>query len=75
MLLRLPSAAEHALAVEKEHRWLPELVDQLPIPIPVPWVWACRYLRRHVPRRTSSRSAQVRATAPIVRSWPRVVQR
>ena len=36
MLVRLPSAAEYALAVEKEHRWLPELGDQLPIPIPVP---------------------------------------
>src|SRR6476659_5943041 len=36
MLVRLPSAAEYALAVEKEHRWLPELGDQLPVPIPVP---------------------------------------
>src|SRR4029079_19053914 len=36
MLVRLPSAAEYALAVQKEHRWLPELRDQLPIPIPVP---------------------------------------
>jgi aminoglycoside phosphotransferase (APT) family kinase protein len=36
MLVRLPSASEYALAVEKEHRWLPELGDQLPIPIPVP---------------------------------------
>jgi aminoglycoside phosphotransferase (APT) family kinase protein len=36
MLLRLPSAAEYALAVEKEHRWLPELARSLPLPIPVP---------------------------------------
>jgi len=36
MLVRLPSASEYALAVEKEHRWLPELGEQLPIPIPVP---------------------------------------
>jgi aminoglycoside phosphotransferase (APT) family kinase protein len=36
MLVRLPSASAYALAVEKEHRWLPELADQLPIPIPVP---------------------------------------
>ena len=36
MLVRLPSASEYALAVEKEHRWLPELVGQLPMPIPVP---------------------------------------
>ena len=36
MLVRLPSAAEYALAVEKEHRWLPELAEHLPVPIPVP---------------------------------------
>jgi aminoglycoside phosphotransferase (APT) family kinase protein len=36
MLLRLPSAEEYALAVEKEHRWLPELAPALPLPIPVP---------------------------------------
>ncbi|WP_308208415.1 aminoglycoside phosphotransferase family protein [Paractinoplanes aksuensis] len=36
MLVRLPSAAEYALAVDKEHRWLPILADQLPLPIPVP---------------------------------------
>jgi aminoglycoside phosphotransferase (APT) family kinase protein len=36
MVVRLPSAAEYALAVEKEHRWLPELAKQLPIPIPSP---------------------------------------
>jgi len=29
MLLRLPSAEEYALAVEKEHRWLPELAPAL----------------------------------------------
>ncbi|MGW5683635.1 aminoglycoside phosphotransferase family protein [Nonomuraea sp. NPDC003754] len=36
MLMRLPSAAEYALAVEKEHRWLPPLASQLPLPIPAP---------------------------------------
>lgn len=36
MLVRLPSAAEYEPAVEKEHRWLPELAKQLPIPIPTP---------------------------------------
>jgi aminoglycoside phosphotransferase (APT) family kinase protein len=36
MLVRLPSAAEYALAVEKEHLWLPELARHLPVPIPVP---------------------------------------
>ncbi len=35
MLVRLPSAAEYALAVEKERRWLPELARHLPLPIPV----------------------------------------
>jgi aminoglycoside phosphotransferase (APT) family kinase protein len=36
MVVRLPSAAEYAEAVEKEHRWLPELASRLPVPIPVP---------------------------------------
>jgi aminoglycoside phosphotransferase (APT) family kinase protein len=36
MLVRLPSAAEYAQAVEKEHRWLPILAPQLPLPIPTP---------------------------------------
>ncbi|GAA1638062.1 aminoglycoside phosphotransferase family protein [Actinoplanes couchii] len=36
MSLRLPSAAEYALAVEKEHRWLPVLAGRLPLPIPAP---------------------------------------
>jgi len=36
MLVRLPSAAGYAQAVEKEHRWLPALAGQLPLPIPVP---------------------------------------
>ncbi|MFC4066217.1 aminoglycoside phosphotransferase family protein [Actinoplanes subglobosus] len=34
-LVRLPSAAEYALAVDKEHRWLPVLAAQLPLPVPV----------------------------------------
>lgn len=38
MLLRLPSAQEYSLAVEKEHRWLPVLAPHLPRPIPVPLV-------------------------------------
>jgi aminoglycoside phosphotransferase (APT) family kinase protein len=36
MSARLPSAAEYALAVAKEQRWLPVLAPQLPLPIPVP---------------------------------------
>jgi aminoglycoside phosphotransferase (APT) family kinase protein len=36
MVVRLPSAAEYALAVDKEHRWLPSLAPRLPLPIPVP---------------------------------------
>lgn len=36
MSVRLPSAAEYALAIDKEHRWLPALAPRLPLPIPVP---------------------------------------
>jgi aminoglycoside phosphotransferase (APT) family kinase protein len=36
MSVRLPSAAPYALAVAKEHRWLPVLAPRLPLPIPVP---------------------------------------
>lgn len=36
MLVRLPSAAEYEPAVDKEHRWLPELARHLPTPIPAP---------------------------------------
>ncbi len=35
-LVRLPSAAEYALAIDKEHRWLPVLAAGLPLPIPAP---------------------------------------
>jgi aminoglycoside phosphotransferase (APT) family kinase protein len=36
MLVRLPSAAEYALQVEKEHKWLPKLAPSLPVAIPIP---------------------------------------
>ncbi|MEW2706126.1 aminoglycoside phosphotransferase family protein [Streptomyces koyangensis] len=36
LLVRLPTAEEYALAVEKEHRWLPVLAPALPLNIPVP---------------------------------------
>jgi aminoglycoside phosphotransferase (APT) family kinase protein len=36
MSVRLPSAAEYALAVEKERHWLPVLARRLPLPVPVP---------------------------------------
>ncbi|THV42768.1 aminoglycoside phosphotransferase family protein [Glycomyces buryatensis] len=36
MTVRLPSADAYALAVEKEHRWLPVLAEQLPVEIPTP---------------------------------------
>jgi aminoglycoside phosphotransferase (APT) family kinase protein len=36
MLVRLPSAAEYARAVEKEHGWLPALAPRLPLPVPLP---------------------------------------
>jgi aminoglycoside phosphotransferase (APT) family kinase protein len=35
MVVRLPSAAEYAKAVEKERRWLPVLASHLPLPVPV----------------------------------------
>jgi aminoglycoside phosphotransferase (APT) family kinase protein len=36
MLVRMPSAEDYALQVEKEQRWLPRLAPMLPLPIPVP---------------------------------------
>lgn len=36
MAVRLPSASEYALAVDKEHQWLPVLAPRLPLPVPVP---------------------------------------
>lgn len=36
MSVRLPTAEEYALAVEKEHRWLPVLAPALPLEVPVP---------------------------------------
>ncbi|WP_226961468.1 MULTISPECIES: aminoglycoside phosphotransferase family protein [Streptomyces] len=36
LVVRLPSAAPYALAVAKEHRWLPVLAPRLPQPVPVP---------------------------------------
>ncbi|PCI92679.1 aminoglycoside phosphotransferase [Candidatus Aerophobetes bacterium] len=36
MLVRMPSAAEYATQVEKEHKWLPKLAQLLPLPIPEP---------------------------------------
>ncbi|MGP3937975.1 aminoglycoside phosphotransferase family protein [Nonomuraea sp. KM88] len=36
MSVRLPCASEYALAVDKEHRWLPTFASRLPLPIPVP---------------------------------------
>ncbi|APV50691.1 aminoglycoside phosphotransferase [Betaproteobacteria bacterium GR16-43] len=35
-VVRMPSAAEYANQVEKEHRWLPHLAPSLPHPIPTP---------------------------------------
>jgi aminoglycoside phosphotransferase (APT) family kinase protein len=34
--VRLPTAREYALAVDKEHQWLPTLAPRVPLPIPVP---------------------------------------
>jgi aminoglycoside phosphotransferase (APT) family kinase protein len=36
MLVRMPSAADYALQVEKEQRWLPKLAPSLPVAIPIP---------------------------------------
>lgn len=36
MVVRLPSGADYAIQVEKEHHWLPELAPLLPLPNPVP---------------------------------------
>jgi aminoglycoside phosphotransferase (APT) family kinase protein len=36
MSIRLPTAREYALAVDKEHRWLPILAPRMPLPISVP---------------------------------------
>lgn len=36
MLIRMPSAAEYAAQVEKEHHWLPKLAPFLPLSIPEP---------------------------------------
>lgn len=36
MLVRMPSAADYAVQVEKEYKWLPKLAPLLPLPIPVP---------------------------------------
>ncbi|WP_026875796.1 aminoglycoside phosphotransferase family protein [Jiangella gansuensis] len=36
MLVRLPTAEEYALAVEKEQRWLPVFAPALPVPVPQP---------------------------------------
>ena len=36
MSIRLPSAADYELQVEKEQQWLPKLAPALPFPIPIP---------------------------------------
>lgn len=36
MSVRLPSAADYELQIEKEHQWLPKLALNLPLPIPIP---------------------------------------
>jgi aminoglycoside phosphotransferase (APT) family kinase protein len=36
MSVRLPSAADYKLQIEKEHQWLPKLAPNLPLPIPTP---------------------------------------
>jgi len=63
LVVRLPSAPEYAVAVAKEHRWLPRLAPRLPLPVPelvgagaagegYPHPWS---VHRWIPGRTASR--------------------
>jgi aminoglycoside phosphotransferase (APT) family kinase protein len=36
LVVRLPSHEQYVVEIDKEHRWLPVLAEQLPLPIPVP---------------------------------------
>jgi aminoglycoside phosphotransferase (APT) family kinase protein len=36
MVVRMPSSADYACQVEKEHQWLPQLAPHLSLPIPEP---------------------------------------
>ena len=82
MLVRLPSAAEYAAAVEREQRWLPVLSPALsqPIPLPIalglpgcgfPWKWSVyRWLDGTAarPERISSLERFARDLAVFLRS-------
>jgi aminoglycoside phosphotransferase (APT) family kinase protein len=65
MLVRLPSAVDYELQVEKEHMWLPKLASSLPLPIPIPlamgnpeygypWKWSIYRWLEGEPASTSS---------------------
>lgn len=41
MLVRMPSSADYAGQVKKEHRWLPQLAPLLPLAIPRPLAMGC----------------------------------
>jgi aminoglycoside phosphotransferase (APT) family kinase protein len=76
MLARLPTAAEYALAVDKEHRWLPALAPRLPRPIPVPlakgqpdadypFAWSIYHWLPGTPARADLIADQVRFAADL----------
>lgn len=85
MTVRLPTGAAYALAVEKEHRWLPVLAPLLPVEIPVslgigaptaeyPHPWA---VRRWIDGETAreDRIDDLTAFASRVAEFVRAVQR
>ncbi|HEX5689930.1 MAG TPA: aminoglycoside phosphotransferase family protein [Roseiflexaceae bacterium] len=85
MTVRLPSAADYALQVEKEQRWLPWLAPQLPLPIPTPlaigqpseeypWPWSIyNWLDGDVA--TVERIADLRQFATTLAHFLRALQR
>jgi aminoglycoside phosphotransferase (APT) family kinase protein len=85
MTVRLPSAAQYALQVEKEHRWLPKLALLLPLPIPVPlakgapaegypWPWSVYRWIEGEPA-TAERIADLRQFATALAQFLTALQR
>jgi aminoglycoside phosphotransferase (APT) family kinase protein len=85
MSVRLPSAADYLLQVEKEQRWLPKLAPHLPFPIPTPvalgapthdypWPWS---VYRWLPGETVSlpRIADLTQFATTLAHFLRALQR
>lgn len=85
MIVRLPSALDYAVQVEKEHRWLPRLAPMLPLPIPeplaigqptdgYPWKWS---IYRWIEGETATREriADLREFATILAQFLIALQR